>query len=218
VFEQLLRHHGSNFQSLLLHPDLDCILHFAAAIALVSIDQSMLACALPPLRCWQDPQQPHKAQHTPLQRQRGSTPPVQSPFAAAAQPYGDQRCGFADPNQNQQQQQPLLDIPSLQQAEQLLQQLAAGGQQGARAAGPDQLQEWRQRWAAVAPSVSGLEQLASAVSMQFMDAQGECARAVEAAAASLSCGCNECNMPRKMYITFAHDGIDLQCAVMSAPC
>jgi hypothetical protein len=102
-------------------------------------------------------------------------PALTSPFAAAAQPYGDQRCGFAtescdqDPSQPQRQQ---LLLPSLDQAEALLQQLAAGGRD-AGAADQQQLQEWRQRWNAVSPSVAGLEQLASAASMQYMDAQGE---------------------------------------------
>lgn len=94
-----------------------------------------------------------------------------SPFAAVAQPYGDQRCGFATDSCDQDQQQPQLSIPSLQQAELLLQQLPAGGQDGG-AADAQQLQEWRQRWNAVSPSVAGLEQLASAATMQYMDAQG----------------------------------------------
>lgn len=110
------------------------------------------------------------------QQEQGSTAPAASPFAAAAQPYGDTRCGFARdacdqqlPLPQQQQQQPQLLVPSLQQAEQLLQQLPAAD---AGAVNPQQLQEWRARFKAVAPSVAGLEQLASAGSLQYMDAQG----------------------------------------------
>jgi hypothetical protein len=105
------------------------------------------------------------------------TTSLASPFAAASQPYGDLRCGFAadaPEQQQQQEQEPVqqLSLPSLQQAEQLLlRQLPRGGQDEG-AADPQQLQEWRQRWNAVAPSVAGLEQLASATSMQYMDAQG----------------------------------------------
>jgi hypothetical protein len=97
-----------------------------------------------------------------------------SPFAAATQSYGDQRCGFATDSidhQQQQQQQQQLAVPSVQQAELLLQQLPAGGQDAGAADG-QQLQEWRQRWNAVSPSVAGLEQLASAATMQYLDAQG----------------------------------------------
>lgn len=129
-----------------------------------------------------DAQKPAQQQREADGRAAGQTdkqqePALTSPFAAAAQPYGDQRCGFAtesceqDPSQPQQQQQQLL-LPSLDQAEALLQQLAAGGRD-AGAADPRQLQEWRQRWTAVSPSVAGLEQLASAATMQYMDAQGE---------------------------------------------
>lgn len=111
-------------------------------------------------------------------QQADTTSSLASPFAAASHPYGDLRCGFAAdaPEQQQQQQEPVqqLSLPSLQQAEQLLlRQLPRGGQDGG-AADAQQLQEWRQRWSAVAPSVAGLEQLASATSMQYMDAQGVC--------------------------------------------
>ena len=96
-----------------------------------------------------------------------------SPFAAVAQPYGDNRCGFATDSstdqQQQHQQQQQVHVPSLQEAELMLQQLPA---QDAGAADSQQLQEWRQRWSAVAPAVAGLEQLASAATLQYMDAQG----------------------------------------------
>lgn len=119
------------------------------------------------------------AQHSTAQQQpqQDGPGPVSTSFAAAAQPYGDQRCGFASDTtgdhsgQQPQQQQPQLPVPSLQQAEQLLQQLPAGGQD-VGAVDPQQLKEWRQRFQAVAPSVAGLEQLASAATMQYMDAQG----------------------------------------------
>jgi hypothetical protein len=93
-----------------------------------------------------------------------------SPFAAATQSYGDDRCGFATGSIDHKQQQQLA-VPSVHQAELLLQQLPAGGQD-AGAADTQQLQEWRQRWNAVSPSVAGLEQLASAATMQYTDAQG----------------------------------------------
>lgn len=111
-------------------------------------------------------------------KQGDTTSSLASPFAAASHPYGDLRCGFAAdaPEQQQQQQEPVqqLSLPSLQQAEQLLLRQLPHGGQDTGAADSQQLQEWRQRWNAVAPSVAGLEQLASATSMQYMDAQGVC--------------------------------------------
>lgn len=113
-----------------------------------------------------------------------------SPFAAAAQPYGDNRCGFATDStgdQQQQQQQQQLAVPSLQEAELLLQQLPG---QDAGAADSQLLQEWRQRWSAVAPAVAGLEQLASAATLQYMDAQGEPYVGLLPAVGALPCCCS----------------------------
>lgn len=108
-----------------------------------------------------------------------------SPFAAATQSYGDQRCGFATDAIDRQQQQQLA-VPTVQQAELLLQKLPAGDQD-AGAADAQQLQEWRQRWNAVSSSVAGLEQLASAATMQYMDAQGGCCICVCAIAPGSGC-------------------------------
>eukprot|EP00879_Flechtneria_rotunda_P004646 GHRR01004905.1.p1 GENE.GHRR01004905.1~~GHRR01004905.1.p1 ORF type:complete len:378 (+),score=171.71 GHRR01004905.1:406-1539(+) len=73
--------------------------------------------------------------------------------------YGDKRCGYGSDA-----------APSLPAPEKLLERLPQGPDGGA--ATPEQLQAWRDRFKAAAQQVAGLEQLASAATLQYMDAQG----------------------------------------------
>lgn len=80
-------------------------------------------------------------------------------------PYGDERCGHG----SAQEQPP---PPSLEEAEQALLRLLPGSDQGA--ASPQQLAAWHDRFKAAAGQMAGLEQLASAATLQYLDAQGGC--------------------------------------------
>jgi hypothetical protein len=82
--------------------------------------------------------------------------------------YGDSRCGYASTTPQQQQQQ---QLPSLGEVEQLLLQLPRGGRDTG-AASAEQQAAWRARFASSSAAVAGLEQLASAATLQYMDAQG----------------------------------------------
>ena len=70
------------------------------------------------------------AQQAAIQQQpiQDTAASLTSPFAAATQAYGDQRCGYAS-DTTHQQQHPQLSVPSLAQAEQLLQQLKPEGEE-----------------------------------------------------------------------------------------
>lgn len=79
--------------------------------------------------------------------------------------YGDERCGHGS-----LQEQPAL--PALQAVEQLLLRLPDNCNQGV--ASPEQLQQWHERFKSASGTVADLEQLASAATLQLMDAQGGC--------------------------------------------
>lgn len=86
--------------------------------------------------------------------------------AAAAlqqQQYGDERCGYGSRDDP-------LALPSPAEVEAALLQLPPGADKGA--ASKQQLQAWHERFKGVAEAAAGLEQLASAATTQYMDAQG----------------------------------------------
>jgi hypothetical protein len=85
----------------------------------------------------------------------------QQPSPAA---YGDERCGYGSRDDP-------LALPSPAEVEAALLQLPQGADKGA--ASKQQLQEWNERFKGVAAAAAGLEQLASAATTQYMDAQGE---------------------------------------------
>lgn len=76
--------------------------------------------------------------------------------------YGDDRCGVGSATDGV--------LPSLSDVEGVLLQLPPGSDQGA--AGPQQLQAWHTRFKEAVIKVAGLEQLASAATLQYLDAQG----------------------------------------------
>eukprot|EP00878_Enallax_costatus_P022349 GHUV01023706.1.p1 GENE.GHUV01023706.1~~GHUV01023706.1.p1 ORF type:complete len:236 (+),score=86.44 GHUV01023706.1:981-1688(+) len=86
-------------------------------------------------------------------------PPEQQEHSA----YGDDCCGYGSPQEQ---------LPAPKAVEQLLLQLQSGPGEGAATA--EQLQHWHERFKAASATISGLEQLASAASLQLMDCQGEC--------------------------------------------
>eukprot|EP00775_Hariotina_reticulata_P007147 gene7147-7362_t len=77
-------------------------------------------------------------------------------------PYGDGRCGVGSATDGV--------LPSLSDVEGVLLQLPPGSDQGA--ADPQQLQAWHGRFKEAVTEVARLEQLASAATLQYLDAQG----------------------------------------------
>jgi hypothetical protein len=90
-----------------------------------------------------------------------AAPEQQQPGSAA---YGDERCGYGSRDDP-------LALPSPAEVEAALLQLPQGADKGA--ASKQQLHEWNERFRGVAAAAAGLEQLASAATTQYMDAQGE---------------------------------------------
>jgi hypothetical protein len=80
------------------------------------------------------------------------------------QQYGDERCGYGSRDDP-------LALPSPAEVEAALLQFPPGADKGA--ASKQQLQSWHERFKGVAAAAVGLEQLASAATAQYMDAQGE---------------------------------------------
>lgn len=94
----------------------------------------------------------------PLVATNGPTHDQPQPAAA----YGDGRCAYGS-CQDQQ-------LPSPTAVEQLLLHMPPNADPGC--ATGEQLQQWHERFKSASAAIAGLEQLASAASLQLMDAQG----------------------------------------------
>ncbi|WIA10524.1 hypothetical protein OEZ85_010712 [Tetradesmus obliquus] len=108
----------------------------------------------------------HRQANQQQQQQERNTAGTSDEAAAAAlqqQQYGDERCGYGSRDDP-------LALPSPAEVEAALLQLPPGADKGA--ASKQQLQAWHERFKGVAEAAAGLEQLASAATTQYMDAQG----------------------------------------------
>jgi hemolysin activation/secretion protein len=108
-------------------------------------------------------QQQQRQQEQQQEQQDQAAAAAAEPMPPASAAYGDDRCGFGSRDDP-------LALPSPAEVEAALLQLPQGADKGA--ASKQQLAAWNERFKGVAAAAAGLEQLASAATTQYMDAQG----------------------------------------------